>query len=198
MLLAVLRVRFIFYHPMASHLQKELNKYNSHSPYVVAATTSIAAPQSSADFQGGAGAATFHPPQYIYPHHHPFVPGMPVPLQMQQHYAATYPPPSHHMMYQPQPLQPANASTSNTASFAGAKPDADAAKAKAAHAKAEKEKLRTPIHAPGEPEGKLPYILPDKLGMALGFPSQAATIPTLGVCDVDGDVVTIRAGGVPR
>jgi hypothetical protein len=57
---------------------------------------------------------------------------------------------------------------------------------------------REPIHAPGEPTGKLPYILPDKYATPLGYASSAATKPTLGECTVTGDVVTIRATGCPR
>jgi hypothetical protein len=57
----------------------------------------------------------------------------------------------------------------------------------------------TPIHrAKGEPDGPLPYRLPDELGVALGFPSQEPSVPTLGKCEVEGDAVTVRASGVPR
>merc|ERR1719310_2311480 len=42
---------------------------------------------------------------------------------------------------------------------------------------------RQPIHAPGEPSGKLPYYLPDKLAVPLGFAAQAAAKPTLGACE---------------
>lgn len=105
-------------------------------------------------------------------------PGVPLQLQHQQP-AVAY---AHPMAgYQPHPLQPYNGGASSSGSAAGAK----------GH-------YRTPIHAPGEPEGKLPYLLPDKLGVALGFPSQAPTIPTLGECTAEGDLVTIRATGVSR
>ena len=91
---------------------------------------------------------------YVYPHHQPFVPGVPLPLAYQPHPAMTY---------QPYPLQPNNANqTSGSSSTDG---------------KTQEKNHRTPIHAAGEPDGALPYRLPDKLGVSLGFPSQAATIP---------------------
>jgi hypothetical protein len=112
---------------------------------------------------------------YVYPHHQPFVPGVPLPLAYQPHPAMTY---------QPYPLQPNNDNqTSGSSSTDG---------------KTQEKNHRTPIHAAGEPDGALPYRLPDKLGVSLGFPSQAATIPTLGECTSEGDLVTIRASGVPR
>lgn len=121
---------------------------------------------------------------FVYPHHQPFVPGQPLTLQQQpQQSPYAYMQPV--MGYQPQPLQPSNAGSSVTTS--SSKMDAH-----------KQEEHRTPIHAPGEPEGKLPYLLPDKMGVALGFPSQAPTIPTLGDCTAEGDLVTIRATGVPR
>ena len=57
---------------------------------------------------------------------------------------------------------------------------------------------RTPIQAPGEPAGPLPYFLPDQLAVPLGYQAKAASNPTLGEYHVDGDVVTIRATGCAR
>ena len=57
---------------------------------------------------------------------------------------------------------------------------------------------RTPIHAPGEPTGELPKFLPDKFATALGYEAAKPGKPTLGACEVEGDMVTIRASGAPR
>ena len=139
-----------------------------------------------------AHAATLHYPpqaQSLYPPPQPY----PSNVQMPQAFAppgytSYMPPPGY---YVPQPAAgyvgggataPASAPAGSTGHATG-----DAAKPK-----------RTPIHAPGEPGGPLPYRLPDKLAVPLGYAPTAASMPTLGTCDVEGDAVTIRASGAKR
>lgn len=131
-------------------------------------------PAAAAQMHGGYYAAQM-PLQQTFPSN--------VPLN------ATYPPLGMMAAGHPAPYYPGYAAPPG---YTGA-----AAPAAAAHEHATHEQ-RTPIHAPGEPTGKLPYILPDKLATPLGFAATAASQPTLGECEADGDLVTIRATGAPR
>ena len=122
----------------------------------------------------------------------------PQPTRMAQPLSQTYPsnvplsqtyPPAHHQSYAAQPA----GATGYYRLPVGQMSAAPGAAQHQNHSQHTHEATkRVPIHAPGEPSGTLPYYLPDNLARPLGYALQASAVPTLGVCDVDRDLVTIR------